>query len=231
MIRRFRFYLALTKAFLNRNKKLAIYGFIILLLIGFTANVLLPSIYPKLITASKEFQKSSFVEGVVGTPTHPNPIFDTTETQKDISKLVYRGLTKVSVDGSLQTDLADSFERVSDTEYVFRLNQNIYWHDGHKFTADDVVHTVRTAQDPQFDSPISSNFKDVKIEKIDDYTVKFILEEPFAPFPFATTVGVIPEHIPLKNFKPVVTGKFKVKQIDAEKIVLTSDVLNIIFKF
>ena len=231
MLKLVRFYLALAKVFLFRNKKWVSYSLVVLLLGTFLVRIILPSVFPKLVSIAIEFQKPTFIEGVVGIPVHPNPIFDTTETQRDISDLVYRGLTKIKPSGELELDLAERFEKRTDKEYVFYLKKNVFWHDGAKFTADDVVYTVVTAQDPQFKSNVSSNFKGVRVEKVDDYTVKFSLEEPFSPFPHATTIGIIPKHISLKNFKPVGTGPFKVKKIDNTKIILANEKLNLMFKF
>ena len=231
MLKKLRFYIALLAAFLKRDKRKFTFGFIILLLAVFILKVILPSVIPQIRDAYTELRKPTFVEGAVGEPEHPNPLFDSTETQRDISTLVFRGLTKVNEKGTLVPDLTENFERVSDTEYVFNLKKDIHWHDGEKFTSDDVVYTVRTAQNPKYESAVADNFKDVTVEKIDDYTVKFILEETFAPFPFATTVGIIPQHIPLKKFRPIGTGPFKVKLINKDKIILTSDKLNIMFKF
>jgi len=231
MLRKFRFYLAISRAFYKRDKKKISYGLIAIILIIFTIKILLPTFFPKLIILYKEVQKPTFVEGVVGKPAHPNPLFDTTETQKDISFLVYRGLTKVDAKGNLVMDLAEDLKRKGDKEYLFTLKKDIYWHDGEKFTADDVVYTIQTAQDPQYNSPIASNFKDVSVEKLDDYSVKFTLEEPFTPFPFATNVGIIPNHVPLKKFQPIGTGPFFVKKIDNNKIILANEKLNLVFQF
>jgi peptide/nickel transport system substrate-binding protein len=231
MVKRLRFYLAFARAFLKRDRKKITYAFIFILLAVFAAKILFPTFGPKIAFLVGEFRKPTFIEGVVGNPTHPNPIFDSTETQKDISSLVYRGLMKINEEGKLEPDLAEKFEKVSKTEYTFYLRQGVYWHDGEKFTADDVVHTIQTAKDPQINSPLASNFDDVVIEKIDDYKVKFTLEEPFTPFPYSATVRIIPEHISLKKFEPVGTGQFIVKEINNEEIVLSGERLNLWFRF
>jgi len=231
MLKLVRFYSSLAKVFLSRNKKWVSYSLVVLLIGTFLVRIILPTIFPKLVSIASEFQKPTFIEGVVGTPVYPNPIFDTTQTQRDISGLVYRGLAKIKTSGELELDLAERFEKRTDKEYVFYLKKDVFWHDGTQFTADDVVYTVVTAQDPQFKSSISSNFKGVVAEKIDAYTVKFSLEEPFSPFPQAATIGIIPKHVSLKNFKPVGTGLFKVKKIDSTKIILANEKLNLVFKF
>src|SRR4030042_1410494 len=123
MIRKLRFYFALVRAFVRRDRKKITFGFIFLLLLVFVLKVILPVFTPKLIAAYRELRKPTFIEGVVGVPGYPNPLFDSTETQKDISRLVFRGLTKVDAKGNLPPDLAEKFEKVSDTEYLFRLKK------------------------------------------------------------------------------------------------------------
>ncbi|MCH7541864.1 ABC transporter substrate-binding protein, partial [Patescibacteria group bacterium] len=231
MLKRVRFYLALSTAFIRRDKQKVTYIFIGILLVIFAVRVLVPSAAPKILEAYTEFRKPTFVEGAVGNPEHPNPLFDSTQTQKDISNLIFRSLMKVGSRGELVPDLAEKFEKISDLEYVFTLRDNVFWHDGKKFTSNDVVYTVKTAQNPKFESPLAANFKDVTVEKQGDYKVKFTLEEAFTPFPFATSVGIVPEHISLKKYKPVGTGPFVVKEITKDKIVLSSKKLNIVFKF
>lgn len=39
-------------------------------------------------------------------------------------------------------ELAVSWERISDTEWIFYLRDGVTWHDGTPFTAEDVVFTV-----------------------------------------------------------------------------------------
>ena len=231
MFRRLRFYFALVRAFTRRGRKKITFSFIAALLLVFVLKILLPAATPQLLAAWRELRKPTFVEGVVGTPSHPNPLFDSTENQKDIDSLIFRGLTKVDAKGSLKLDLAEGFEKTSDTEYLFRLKKDIFWHDGKKFTSDDVIYTIGLAQNPKYRSVLAANFKDVTLERVDTYTIKFKLKEPFAPFPFATTVGIIPRHVSLEKYQPIGTGPFKVKEITKDEIVLTNPGLNIIFKF
>jgi peptide/nickel transport system substrate-binding protein len=68
----------------------------------------------------------------------------------------------------------------------------------------------------------------VFVEKIDDYTVKFTLNEPYAPFLDVLTVGIIPEHIwnnvPSSyfslaeyNIKPIGSGPYKFNTLTKDK--------------
>ena len=231
MWKKLRFYFALSRAFAKRDKRKITYSLIFLLLLIFALRILLPSSLPKLVDVYREAKKPTFIEGVVGKPIYPNPIFDTTETQKDISKLVFRGLLKTNSEGELIADLAKSYVQVGDKEYVFTLRDDVYWHDGYKFTSEDVLYTIKTIQDPAYQSPLEANFRSVQMEKITDYKIKMKLKESFAPFPYSTTLGILPAHISLKRYRPVGTGDFRLKEIGKDKVVLTNEALNLVFKF
>ena len=231
MFRKVRFYFAFARIYIKRDKRKVTIVFVAILLIIFLLRILVPAVTPKFLNAYAEYKKPTFVEGAVGIPVHPNPLFDETQTQKDISRLIFRSLLKVDSKGNLVPDLAKSFEQKDGIEYTFYLKENVFWHDGEKFDADDVVYTVKLAQDPNVESKLGDNFRDVIIEKIDKFTVKFILKESFSPFPFALTDGIIAEHITLKNYKPIGTGTFAVKEINKIEITLTNSDLNLVFRF
>ncbi len=229
MIKRIRFYAAFATTYVRRGKKRALFGLVsLLLLVGFFS-FFLPFITPKVTNIYFDTNKPTFVEGVVGKPSYPNPIFDSTETQKDISSLVFRALLKTDSNGALVPDLAEKFEKKSDLEYVAVLKKDIKWQDGKSFRADDVIHTIELARDEE--SEVADNFKDVKVEKVDDFTVAFKLKEPFSPFPYAATTPILPRHISLSSYRPVGTGKFAVKQVSHDKIVLSGPEVNVVFKF
>jgi peptide/nickel transport system substrate-binding protein len=132
---------------------------------------------------------------------------------------------KIDDQGKLVPDIAESYT-VSDDElnYVFKLKNNITFHDGKKLTADDVVFTIEKAQDPELKSPREANWIGVKVEKIDETTVAFTLKQAYAPFLQNTTIGILPKHIwsdatieefPFSqyNIKPVGTGPYKVESV------------------
>ncbi len=167
----------------------------------------------------------SLTEGVVGSPRFINPLLASSDTDRDLTSLIYSGLMKIDDQGKLVPDIAESYT-VSEDElnYVFKLKNNITFHDGKKLTADDVVFTIEKAQDPELKSPREANWIGVKIEKIDDTTVSFTLKQAYAPFLQNTTLGILPKHIwndatieefPFSqyNIKPVGTGPYKVESV------------------
>ena len=59
---------------------------------------------------------------------------------------------------------------------TWKLKQGVKWHDGKPFTADDVVFTWQYAADPATAAVHHGTYKDIMVEKIDDYTVKVIFK-------------------------------------------------------
>lgn len=196
-------------------------------LIGFLTNFLGDSLN---ILSAKTI-KPIFREGLVGTPTTFNPLFSRSEVEKEINNLVFRGLTKISATGSIVPDLAESIEVKESAEYLFKLRKDINWHDGRKFTAEDVIHTIKIAQDSLYDSVAAENFRDVEVKKLDNHTVSFKLKEPFAPFLSTTTLGIIPAHIPLTDYRPIGTGGFRFNKIEKESVILENDKFRLKLQF
>lgn len=135
-------------------------------------------------------------EGVVGAPNFINPLFATTESDKDLVELVYAGLMRRDADGNLVPVLAEKYERSTDgREYTFYLRKKLKWADGSPITADDVAFTITTAVNQTTRSAQKPNWEGIDIVVTDAYTIKFILKKPYAPFIANTTMGIIPQHV------------------------------------
>ena len=55
---------------------------------------------------------------------------------------------------------------------TWKLKRGVQWHDGKPFTADDVVFNWEYASDPATAAVTIGSYKDVKVEKVDDHTVR-----------------------------------------------------------
>ena len=95
--------------------------------------------------------------------------------------------------------LAKEWEYVQEENaYIFKLHNNVTWHDGEKFTAEDIVFTidyVKAHPNPFVTLIGPSGIREAVA--IDDYTAKLYLEQPYAPFlhDVAGTLAIIPKHI------------------------------------
>lgn len=172
-----------------------------------------------------------YTEGMVGTFSGANPIYATTNADLSVSKLVFASLLSYDNKNQLVGDLAQSWNvDTKGTTYTVKLKNNLVWQDGQPLTADDVVYTFKTIQNPDAKSPLLSNWTGIKIEKVDLTTVKFVLPNAYSPFAYSLTTGIVPQHI-LKDVsitglrsaafnteKPVGAGPFKWKSISVSGV-------------
>ena len=130
--------------------------------------------------------------------------------------------------------LAESWELDKDTNtYTFHLRQDVTWHDGEKFTAEDVKFTIEAIQDPKNESENASNYEDVeKITVVDDHTVKFQLSAPNYAFLDYMTMAILPKHLlEGKDLQtddyfrhPIGTGPYKfVEWVSGDHTTLTAN--------
>ncbi|MBT4120497.1 MAG: hypothetical protein HOA57_03120 [Candidatus Magasanikbacteria bacterium] len=167
-----------------------------------------------------------YVEAVVGTPQFINPIFSSTnDVDSDISRLVFSGLMRYDEKHRLVSDLSAKYDVSEDKKvYTFELRQDVFWHDGEPFTARDILFTFEAIQNQLVGSPLQVSFQGIDVSALDDYTVQFVLPEPFSPFLSSLTVGIIPEHLWFNvppeqmrlnsfNLQPIGSGPFKFKKL------------------
>jgi peptide/nickel transport system substrate-binding protein len=192
---------SIERLFLKRFSRLLRVRRFVLVWTGFVL-LLSSGVFWQLGTLDTFYLKSSPVaggtyrEGIVGVFTNANPLFATSSVDSSISRLVFSSLFVANSQGELLGDLASGIE-VDELGkiYTVSLRDDIKWHDGEAFNADDVVYTYNTIQDPQARSPLLSSWKGVKVKKVDNLTVKFELPNTFSSFQFALTNGIVPEHI------------------------------------
>ncbi|MDB5182490.1 MAG: putative Extracellular solute-binding protein family 5 [Candidatus Saccharibacteria bacterium] len=168
-----------------------------------------------------------YSEGIVGSFTNANPIFATSVVDSSVSKLVFSGLMTYNNKNQLVGDVAKSLT-VDPTGKIYTavLNSGITWQDGKPLTAEDVVFTYQTLQNPDVKSPYFSAWQGIKVAEIDKNTVTFTLPNILASFNYSLTGGILPKHI-LANIepgslrsalfnttKPIGSGPFKWHNVD-----------------
>ncbi|MGZ3339957.1 MAG: peptide ABC transporter substrate-binding protein [Reyranella sp.] len=165
-------------------------------------------------------------------PTLLNPHFAVGTKDQDAARLFYEPLANWDGDGNLKPVLAASIPGREDgslaadgKSVTWRLKQGVTWHDGKPFTADDVVFNWEYAKNPATATTTNGSYKDVTVEKVDQFTVKVMFDKP-TPFWADSFVGtrgmIIPKHLYADyagdksrdapaNLKPVGTGPYKFK--------------------
>ena len=136
-------------------------------------------------------------EGIASQPRYINPVIaQTSDADQDIVELVYSGLMSYDDEGKLVKRIASDYQIEDDGKrYVVTLKQGVKWHDGEELTADDVLYTVQTIQDPSYKSPLRNNWLSVEPAVIDRYTISFTLKKAYFGFLENLTVGILPKHI------------------------------------
>lgn len=171
-----------------------------------------------------------YIEGAVDQPRFINPVLAFNDIDRGLVELIFAGLMKTEIDGKIVPDLAKEYEiKEGGTAYEITLREDVFWHDGQKITADDVIFTIKTIQDPDFESPEIANWVGIEVEKISEQKLIFKLKDPYFPFLERLTVKVLPKHIfgdisaksfylTIYNLQPIGSGPFRFKEIKYDKL-------------
>src|SRR5262249_29180244 len=138
-------------------------------------------------------------------PTLLNPHFAIGTKDQDAARIFYEPLASWDADGNLVPMLAAEIPDLENEglsrdgmSVIWKLTPNIRWKDGQPLTATDLVFTWEAAADPATAAVTIGSYKDIKVEKVDDLTVRVLFQKP-TPFWADAFVGarglVIPRHL------------------------------------
>lgn len=134
---------------------------------------------------------------------------------------LYNNLFSVSPDGTLEYDLAESFEVSDDARvWTFKLRPGVKFHDGSPLEAEDVVATIEKLIDPQTSSTYAKEVGDIaSVTAVDSLTVRFELASATADLHknLASPVARIVSRAGIANFDKLDvsaygTGPFMLKE-------------------
>ncbi|MGN0030376.1 MAG: ABC transporter substrate-binding protein [Candidatus Gastranaerophilaceae bacterium] len=174
-----------------------------------------------------------------------NPFNSKDNTSSTMAGILYDGLlTTNPVTGQPEPKLAKDFAISPDGKtYTIYLRHGINWSDGKPITADDVVFSWKDIifaglGDTSLRDSLYIDGKLPKVRKIDDYTVEFKIDKPYAPFVRLLSASIAPKHYFLPAVKKgaayfdgflstntnpdeiVSSGAFKLKEyIPAQRVV------------
>ena len=219
---------------------LALLGIVLVFFVVFQLATTTP---PEVVTVEVRAAGGAYVEGIIGFAETINPIYSArtvpaNPVDQDLCALVFDGLTALDETGRLSPALATEWDVSEDgMQYEFRLRQDVLWHDGAPFTAADVAFTVQSMQDPNYqgDASLAALWRNVTVEQVDSYTIRFTLEEPFPSFLQYTIIGILPAHLlsdvaavdlithDFSTRSPVGTGRFMVEEVAEDQVLLAAN--------
>ncbi len=153
------------------------------------------------------------VRAMIGNPSLFNPILSADTASSDIEGFIFQGLVRYDENMQRVGSLAHDWEISEDNlEWTFFLREGVTWQDGEPFTTADVEFTIgTTAFNEDYPGPRASMFDLLEeIVVVDDYTITFILSEPFGPFMNNIGFSIIPQHI----YDPEVSEEYNVAIAD-----------------
>ncbi|MFA5729944.1 MAG: ABC transporter substrate-binding protein [Candidatus Paceibacterota bacterium] len=137
-------------------------------------------------------------EGVLGQPQFINPLYaPLSDIDKDLTELIFSSLMTFDNNANIVPDLINEYSIGDDGKTInFSIKENVKWHDGLPLTIDDIVFTIDLVQDPEYLSPLRTNWQGVEIEKISEYKALFKLKQVYSGFEESlVNLKILPKHI------------------------------------
>lgn len=153
-----------------------------------------------------------------------------------IGRAVFEPLVDIDrSSGKVQPLLATSWSWPNDRTLELKLRDDVKFHDGSPFDADDVVYTLNYLVDPKVNLRFKANYDWIeRAERVDRYTVRILLKHPspLALLRLGVTLSVLPSDLHSKYAQagdfgrktPVGTGPYKVELMDLNRgVILVRD--------
>jgi peptide/nickel transport system substrate-binding protein len=162
-------------------------------------------------------------------PTSLDPRIGADAAAERLFELVYSFLVHRSESMELLPDIAESWETPDPTTYIFRLRDDVRFHDGRPLRSADVLYSFRTMMDGTVQTAKGATALQLidSIEAPDALTVEIRLREPFAPFLWnLVQVAIIPDGSgPEIAAHPVGSGPFRFERyvVDGDIVLRRND--------
>ncbi len=195
--------------------------------VGGAAGLIVPNLLGKAAHAQPAEPTGRIVVGLSQEPTVFNPLMPHIEVDDGVAFSLFDALFRITPEGEIVPNLASEVPTIDNgglsedgLEWRIKLRDDVKWHDGEPFTAEDVKFTLELITDPDFRAWRTTGHDLVRdIEVVSPTEITWRMEEPFAPYmSFLTETFILPEHIlgaaedpndaPF-NQAPVGTGAFK----------------------
>ena len=222
----------------NNKKKLAAYLFTIILFLIILSSVLF--YYEFSGRKYKETFHSKHNLGnilIIGLPADATNLIGNMAADAptaEVASQIYDGLVRYNRNFKIVPDLAKSWKISNGGKTItFYLRRHVYWQNGQKFTAKDVMFTYRLMVNPKTPTPYAAEYLKVyKAKIIGKYIFSVTYKKPYAPALSSWGLSILPEKLLTgKNLlttklrsRPVGTGPYSFyKWVHGYEIVLKAN--------
>jgi len=194
-----------------------------------TAGLLAPNLLgkPAFAATPPETPAGRIIVGLSQEPTNFNPLMVKIEVDDGVHFSMFDALFRVMPDGEIVPNLATEVPSQANggisedgLEWRVKLRDDVTWHDGAPFTAEDVKFTLDLIVNPDFRSWRTAGHSLLReVTVVSPTEITWRMERPFSPYlSFLTETFIVPKHIleaeadpntAAFNQAPVGTGAFK----------------------
>ncbi|MDQ6747621.1 MAG: ABC transporter substrate-binding protein [Candidatus Dormibacteraeota bacterium] len=167
---------------------------------------------------------------VVDGPLSVLPPFAETVNSRDLSGLLYRGLTRTGADARPVGELARDWSvDTAARTFTFRLRRGLRWSDGAPITSADALFTLSVLQsDADARSATGQAWSGIGATAPDAFTVVYTLPQSSAAFLALTSIGLLPEHSlaprAINTLRQAVdaptSGPFRLGRLERDRVTL-----------
>lgn len=162
-------------------------------------------------------ENASVVMGIMNPVETLDPANHRDRVTESVLRNLYDGLVTRDAMGEIQPMIAESWENPNPTEWLFKIREDVKFHDGSDLTVDDVVFTFNRIIKEKAMGGESSPRNGLlgplsKVEKADDSTVKFTFDSPWPIF-----LKMLPHQqiVPQKYIEEVGDDEFRKNPVGA----------------
>ena len=154
-----------------------------------------------------------------------DPISTNNENIRFLSNLIYNGFFEYGNNNIPESKIIETYAKIDEKNYVFKLKDNIYFHNGKKLISKDVKNTIEKIYDnvDSYYSLCVDNIQNIKI--IDNTTFRINLIREDDEFPNKLIFPI------LSDESNIGSNDYKVKEINNERIILENGLVFLELRF
>jgi len=125
--------------------------------------------------------RDTLVVGLTANPVSLNPFATTDNPASRVNYNIHQRLVARDTDMNVIPSLAERWEIVDDTTYIFHIRQGVLFHNGETLTAHDVAFSFAQLDGNPHAAAVTGPIDFANSRAIDDYTFELRMLNPFAP--------------------------------------------------